>query len=257
MTRNGSIAGTAPCAKSTARWPPESSPSRGDRSTVAPPSYVREADVGAGRRSAVGVSCDRRWRTSLASIGRLAVAPRCRGRDALATASRRTHIRASRPASIEVGANAHGRPGSRTSARGATTVGFTLTFPPGFTVVEAEPSAAWTRARGRRVDASWGGGRISGADTVDFPLELSAVAPAGSYDVMLDQAYDDGRSVTHEDADHRAARRSARQRPDPARRPRDRRRGRRASWSSARPRSLGLGRPLPSAAGSPRTARAE
>lgn len=78
---------------------------------------------------------------------------------------------------------------------GHATVAFTLSFPPGFTVVDAERTGPWLGSADART-ASWSGGSITGTSTVEFALLLTAVAPTGTYDVVLDQRYDDGRSVT-------------------------------------------------------------
>jgi uncharacterized protein YcnI len=79
--------------------------------------------------------------------------------------------------------------------RGHATTGVTLGFGKGFTVVKAAQVGSWS-PRSETTDAAWRGGRISGSDQVDFPLTVEANVPAGSYDVTLLQAYDDGRSVT-------------------------------------------------------------
>lgn len=77
---------------------------------------------------------------------------------------------------------------------GHATTGLTLTFPAGFTVDAAEDTDAWRGSTDGRT-ASWTGDRITGESSVTFTVELTAVAPTGTYDVGLDQRYDDDRSV--------------------------------------------------------------
>lgn len=98
------------------------------------------------------------------------------------------------PSAVNLGATARVVVEIPNERDGRATVGLTLSFAPGFTVVRALESPGWTATSGGRA-ASWRGGRIEGADAVDFAVELKAVAPTGTYDVALDQQYDDGRSV--------------------------------------------------------------
>lgn len=98
------------------------------------------------------------------------------------------------PASVNVGDRARIAVQIPNERAGHATVGLTLSFAEGFTVDAAESTGDWrATVDGRRV--TWSGGTIDGTDAVDFGLELTAVAPTRTYDVALDQRYDDGRSV--------------------------------------------------------------
>lgn len=79
--------------------------------------------------------------------------------------------------------------------RERATTSVTLRFPAGIAVVGTEEPGSWQAARTDR-SATWTGGRITGERVVAFPLVLRATAPAGTYEVSLEQGYDDGETVT-------------------------------------------------------------
>lgn len=99
------------------------------------------------------------------------------------------------PASLSVGTTTRIQAQIPNEREGRETIGLRLTFPVGFTVGEVESTGDWRGSGGGR-SASWQGGRITGESAVAFALELTTEAATGTYDVVLEQRYDDGRAVT-------------------------------------------------------------
>lgn len=74
------------------------------------------------------------------------------------------------------------------------TVGVVVELPRRFTVVSTPPTPGWeATAAGRTV--TWGGGRLRGAETATFRIELETDAEPGPVTLAAVQRYDDGRSV--------------------------------------------------------------
>jgi uncharacterized protein YcnI len=77
---------------------------------------------------------------------------------------------------------------------GHETVRLTVDLPGQVEAVAATAPAGWV-VRRTRTRVTWSGGRIRGTDTVEFPLRLHAVGPAGRTQVASSQAYEDGSVV--------------------------------------------------------------
>ena len=77
---------------------------------------------------------------------------------------------------------------------GHATTSLDIEAPAGITVVSATAPAGWRVTHTER-RATWSGGRITGTELVDFPVELKAVVRAGTYRIRAVQRYEDGRDV--------------------------------------------------------------
>jgi uncharacterized protein YcnI len=98
------------------------------------------------------------------------------------------------PASLEVDAETRIVVQIPNERLGHATIRLTLSFPRGFTIVRADAAGPWAPTVRKR-EVTWTGGRLTGEEGVDFPITLRANVPAGTYDVSLDQRYEDGGRV--------------------------------------------------------------
>lgn len=75
-----------------------------------------------------------------------------------------------------------------------TTVGLSVTAPPGVAVDAAKAPKGW-QAKISGSTVSWSGGRLTGRTTIDFPLTITAKVRAGTHAFAATQTYDDGATV--------------------------------------------------------------
>jgi len=70
----------------------------------------------------------------------------------------------------------------------------TVTAPPGITIENATAPDGWNAAvTGSTV--TWTGGRLTGRNTLDFPIRITSRVRAGNHGFAATQAYDDGGKV--------------------------------------------------------------
>jgi Domain of unkown function (DUF1775) len=98
------------------------------------------------------------------------------------------------PASVEVGATGFVQLVTPNERPGHTTVRVTVDVPKELEIVSARAPAGWIVERTTRT-ATWSDGSIAGTDTVQFPLELRGLGPAGAVELSARQRYEDGADV--------------------------------------------------------------
>lgn len=99
------------------------------------------------------------------------------------------------PAAVEAGTTARILVSTPNERPGHETVRVTVDVPPQVEIASAQAPAGWLVEHTDRT-ATWSGDRISGEETVDFPVELHGLGPAGAVEVTANQDYEDGAKVT-------------------------------------------------------------
>jgi uncharacterized protein DUF1775 len=104
------------------------------------------------------------------------------------------HVTLSPPA-VEAGTTARIVVSTPNERPGHETVRVTVDMPPQVEIASAQAPPGWIVEHSDR-NATWSGDRISGTATVEFPLELHGLGPAGAVYVTARQHYEDGADVT-------------------------------------------------------------
>jgi hypothetical protein len=113
---------------------------------------------------------------------------------ALVAPSARAHVTVS-PPSVEEDATSPVTLVTPNERAGHETVRLVVEVPAELEIASADAPDGWSVTMTART-ATWSGGAISGGDTVEFPLELHGLGPAGAVELVARQGYEDGAEVT-------------------------------------------------------------